>query len=153
MTEITGSSDAHHGVHRQGFQQNDIGATLSFNLFDGGAKRARLAESRAKVRQTEALLAETESAIRLQVHEAFLNLNAARERVEVSRESASQAEESLRILQNRYEAGLATVTDVLRAETARTSAQRSFLNAVYDYRVAFATLELATGELAPPRRP
>jgi hypothetical protein len=30
----------------------------------------------------------------------------------------------------------------------RTSAEKSFLNATFDYRIAFAALELATGELA-----
>jgi outer membrane protein len=124
------------------------GATLNFNLFDGGARRARLAESHARERQAEALRDQLASAIRLQVREAFLNLTAAGERVEVSRQSASQAQESLRILQNRYEAGLETITDVLSAETAHARAQRDFLNAVYDERIAFATLELATGELA-----
>ena len=39
-------------------------------------------------------------------------------------------------------------TDVLSAETAHARAQRDFLNAVYDERIALATLELATGELA-----
>lgn len=124
------------------------GATLNFNLFDGGARRARLAESHARERQAEALRDQLASAIRLQVREAFLNLTAAGERVEVSRQSASQAQESLRILQNRYEAGLETITDVLGAETAHARAQRDFLNALYDERIALATLELATGELA-----
>jgi outer membrane protein TolC len=125
------------------------GATLNFNIFDGGATRARLAESRARERQAEALQQQMASAVRLQVREAFLNLNAARQRVEVSRGSASQAQESLRILQNRYETGLATITDLLQAESMHTAAERSFLNAVFDYRIAFAALELATGELSP----
>ena len=124
------------------------GATLNFNIFDGGASRARLAEARARERQAEALQEQMASTVRLQVREAFLNLSAARQRVEASRESASQAQESLRILQNRYETGLATITDLLRAETMRTSAEKSFLNATFDYRIAFAALELATGELA-----
>jgi outer membrane protein len=125
------------------------GATLNFNIFDGGANRARLAEARARERQAEELQEQMASAVRLQVREAFLNLNAALERVEASRESASQAQESLRILQNRYETGLATITDLLRAETMRTSAEKSLLNAIFDYRIAFAALELATGELSP----
>ena len=125
-----------------------LGATLTFNLFDGGANRARLKESRARERQVGDLRKQMASAVRLQVREAFLNLNTARERVEVSREAASQAEESLRIIQNRYDAGLATITDLLRAETARTSAQKNFLNALFDYRLSYAALELATGELA-----
>lgn len=125
------------------------GATLKFTVFDGGSRRARVAESNARARQAEALRAQMATAIRLQVREAFLNLTASRERVDVSRQSASQAQESLRILEDRYGSGLASITDVLTAETARTRAQRDFLEAVYDYRLAYAALELATGELAP----
>jgi len=54
----------------------------------------------------------------------------------------------LRILQDRYEASLATITDVLGAETAHDRAQRDYLNAVFDYRISYAALELATGELS-----
>lgn len=125
------------------------GATLNFNLFSGGANRAQVAESRSRQRQAEALRSELASQIRLQVREAFLNLESARQRVEVSRESASQADESLRILRDRYDTGLATITDVLHVETMRTTAQRNSLNAAFDYRIAFAALELATGELGP----
>jgi outer membrane protein len=126
-----------------------VGASLNFNLFDGGANRARLAQSHARRRQAEALESRMASAVRLQVREAYLNLNAAAERVAVSREAAAQAQESLRIIQNRYEAGLTTITDLLRAETAHTSARKNFLNAIFDYRVGYAALELATGELGP----
>lgn len=125
------------------------GATLTFNIFNGGAREAGIAESRAYERRAQAMRSRMESAVRLQVREAYLNLNAARQRVEVSRDSAAQAAESLRILRNRYEAGLVTIMDVLRAETMQTSARNSHLNAVYDYRLAFAALELATGELGP----
>lgn len=125
------------------------GATLTFNIFDGGAKRAQIAEFEAYKRRAEAMRAQMESAVRLQVREAYLNLSAARQREEVSRDSAAQAEESLRILRNRYDAGLATIMDVLQAETMQISAQNNHLNAVYDYRLAFAALQLATGELGP----
>ena len=125
------------------------GATLNFTVFDGGSRRARVAESHARTRQAEARRAQMAAAIRLQVREAFLNLTAAHERVDVSRESASQAQESLRILEDRYGSGLASITEVLTAETARSRSQRDLLEAVYDYRLAYAALELATGELAP----
>ena len=125
------------------------GATLTFNIFNGGARRAQIAESEAYQLRADAMRSHMESVVRLQVREAYLNLNAARQRVEVSQDSAAQAEESLRILRNRYGSGLATIMDVLRAETMRTSAENNHLNAVYDYRLAFAALELATGELGP----
>ena len=125
-----------------------LGATLSFNLFDGGANRARLKESTARERQAHAMRNQFAAAVRLQVREAYLNLTTARDRVEVSRGATAQATESLRITQNRYEAGLATITDLLRAETAHTTAQKNALNAIFDYRLSYAALELATGELA-----
>jgi outer membrane protein len=125
-----------------------LGATLNFNLFDGGANRARLAQSKALERRAEALKSQMASGIRLQVREAYVNLDTARQRVEVTRDAVAQSEESLRIIQNRYEAGLATITDLLRAEADRASLHQSFLNAVFDYRLGYAALELATGELA-----
>jgi len=124
------------------------GLTLSFNLFDGGADRARLAAAHYKQAQARAQAAQMTADVKLQVRVAYLNLTTAERRLEVSRDARSQAEESLRITQNRYEAGLATITDLLRVGTARTAAQKNYLNALFDYRLGCAALELATGELA-----
>jgi outer membrane protein TolC len=124
------------------------GVSLNFNVFDGGANRARLAAARYRERQAQAQLSRMTAAVKLQVREAYLNLSTARQRLEVARQAQSEAVESLRILQNRYEEGLATMTDLLRVETARTAAQKNYLNALFDYRLSCAALELATGELA-----
>jgi outer membrane protein TolC len=125
-----------------------VGATLNINLFDGGAKIARLKESKARELQAQALETQMASAVRLQVREAYSNLATAQKRLGVVKDASSQAVESLRITQSRYEEGLATITDLLRAETARTAAEKNALNAVFDYRLSYAALELATGELS-----
>jgi len=125
------------------------GVSVNFNVFDGGSNRARLAAARYRQTQAQAQAAQMAAAVKLQVREAYLNLTTAHERVEVLRQAQSEAEESLRIIQNRYEAGLATITDLLQVETAHTSAQKNYLNALFDYRLSCAALELATGELAP----
>lgn len=125
------------------------GVSLNFNVFDGGANRARLAAARYRQAQAQAQVTQLAAAVKLQVREAYLNLTTAQQRVEVSRQAQSEAEESLRIIQNRYEGGLATITDLLQVETARTSAQKNYLNALFDYRLSYAALEMATGELAP----
>ncbi len=125
------------------------GVALNFNIFDGGANRARLAAAHYRQSQAQAEAAQMTAAVKLQVREAYLNLTTAQQRVEVSRQAQSEAEESLRIIQNRYEAGLATITDLLQVETAHTSARKNYLNALFDYRLSYAALELATGELAP----
>jgi outer membrane protein TolC len=36
---------------------------------------------------------------------------------------------------------------LLRVETAKTAAEKTALNANFDYRLSYAALELATGEL------
>jgi outer membrane protein TolC len=124
------------------------GVSLTFNVFDGGSNRARLAAAHYRQSQAQAQLAQMAAAVKLQVREAYLNLTTAQQRVAVSRQAQSEAEESLRIIQNRYEVGLATITDLLQVETAHTSAQKNYLNALFDYRLSYAALELATGELA-----
>jgi outer membrane protein len=124
------------------------GVSVNFNIFNGGADRARLREAKFRQMQAAAMSEQMASQVRLQVRQAYLNLQAARDRMDVSRESAAQASESLRILRDRYETGLASMTDLLRAETAETTAERNHLNSIYDYRLAGATLELATGKLA-----
>ena len=124
------------------------GVSLNFNIFDGGANRARLAAAHYRQTQAQAQAAQMTANVKLQVREAYLNLTTAQQRMGVARQAQSDAEESLRIVQNRYEAGLATITDLLRVETARTAAQKNYLDALFDYRLGYAALELATGELA-----
>ena len=124
------------------------GVSLNFNILDGGANRARLLAANYRKTQAQAEAAQMAANVRLQVREAYLNLTTAQQRVDVARQAQSEAEESLRIVQNRYEEGLATITDLLRVETARTDARKNYLNALADHRLGYAALELATGELA-----
>ena len=82
-------------------------------------------ESKARELQAEALENQMASSVRLQVREAYLNLATAQKRLKVVKDATSLAVESLRITQNRYETGLATMTDLLRVETAKTAAEKT----------------------------
>lgn len=122
---------------------------LRWNLFNGGADRARIAESQASLRRTAAEQARTQSAVRLQVRQAWATLRGAQLRIESARAAVAEAQESLRISQNRYAAGLSTVTDLLRMETALLETQTRHLAAIHDQRIAAAMLEFAAGTLGP----
>lgn len=122
---------------------------LRWNLFNGGADKARIAESQAAIRQAEAQQARAESGSRLEVRQAWANLKAAQQRIESAQASVAEAQESLRISQNRFSVGLNTVTDLLRTETALLETQTRYLAAVHDQRIAAAMLELAAGTLNP----
>ncbi len=124
-----------------------LGVNVHFNIFNGRADQARLAESRFQERRQSALQDHLAQAIRLQVQQAFLELQTAGERIVVNEQAAAQADESLRIIRNRYQAGLATITDLLRAETATTGAKTTYLRALFDQRLSRASLELQVGHL------
>jgi adhesin transport system outer membrane protein len=121
--------------------------TLRWNLFNGSADKARIAETTHLVKRAESDEQRTDSAIRLQVRRAYAALRAAQQRIEVAKASIAEADESLRITQNRYEAGMGNVTDLLRTETAVLESRTRYLAAIHDQRIAATMLELAAGRL------
>lgn len=123
--------------------------SLRWNLFNGFADRERIREAGFAEQKAEAERRRAESLVRLHVRQAYAGWQAAQQRIEVARAAISQAEESLRITKNRYENGLATVTDLLRTETALLESRNRYLAALYDQRLAAVELALAAGVLAP----
>lgn len=121
---------------------------LRWNLFNGFSDKANIEESNFTMRQREAEKERTGSAIRLQIRRVYADLHAASQRIEVAKAAVAEAEESLRITQNRYETGLSNITDLLRTETAVLEARTRYLAAIHDQRVAAAKLELAAGTLS-----
>jgi outer membrane protein TolC len=121
---------------------------LHWNLFNGLSDKARIDASQFALRRTEAEEKRADSAIQLQVRGAYADFRAARERIEVAKASVAEAEESLRITQNRYESGMSNVTDLLRTETAVFESRTRYLTAVRDERVAGVMLEMAAGTLS-----
>jgi len=123
------------------------GAELQFDLFSGGAKRAQLAREKALQERATAGLAGFQDAVRLEVREAYYQFDAAQQQVNVARSAIAQADESLRIIQNRYDSGLSTVTEMLRVEEAAHRAKADYWQAVYRMNASYAGVELAIGTL------
>ncbi len=121
--------------------------SLRWNLFNGSADKARIAETARLVERARSDERLADSAVRLQVRRAYAALKAAQQRIEVAKAAVAEAEESLRITQNRYEAGMNNVTDLLRTETAMLESRTRYLAAIHDQRIAATMLELAAGTL------
>jgi outer membrane protein TolC len=124
-----------------------VGVILNVNLFNGGADRARIVEAEANHQRIIALRERLGNTIGLEVRDAYLALQTARERVTVARDAVTQAEESLRIVQDRYDAGLTTIVELLDSETALTAARTNLTRALYDATVSQARLEFGLGDL------
>ena len=124
-----------------------VGVVLNLNLFNGGGDRARIVEAQAIHQRAIAQRERVANAIGLEVHDAFLAFQTARERVGVAREAVAQAEESLRIVQDRYDAGLTTIVELLDSEMALTAARTNLSRTLYDATVSQARLDLSLGRL------
>jgi len=123
------------------------GIELQIDLFQGGAKQAALSRERANAEKIAALKQAASDAVRLEVRQAYYDQDASRQQVEVAHTAIVQAQESLRINQDRYEGGLITITDLLGAEEASRRSQADYWQAVYQFHISYANLELASGTL------
>ncbi len=123
------------------------GVELQFDIFQGGAKRAVLSREHAIGEKMAALKQAASDAVRLEVRQAYYDLDSNRQQVGVARTAIAQAQESLRINQDRYEGGLITITDLLGAEEAARRSQTEYWQAVYQFHISSANLELASGTL------
>ncbi len=122
-----------------------FGLQGSWNLFDAGATEGRVIQAQAKlgtarVRQQDAL-----QQVELEVHRAFARLREAKELIASQLKTVEQADEALRLAKERLAAGAGTQLDVLDARVALTRARTTELQARYDYNVALAEFDRATG--------
>ena len=114
-----------------------------------GSDAAQLDAARQRLQQKNRQLAAMESAMALEVRRALIQYRAAEQQVLAAQAAEAQSEEGLRILRNRYDAGLATMTDLLSAESARSSARTNLAEAIYRQRLSYAQVEYAAGILSP----
>jgi len=122
-------------------------AVFQWNLFDGLVTKSKVRESLATAQKVRELEEQTRSAVQLQVRQAYYNLAASEDRIAATSSSVQEAEEGLRIVQKRYEAGMTTFVDVLGAENSLIRARTNALQALYDNNVSLAELKLAVGTL------
>ena len=123
-----------------------VGAGLTFNLFDSG-RGARLDKARAAHSTAAAEQEHLANQIRLDVIQAYQDYVSARERLKVAVRIVTQAQEALRIVQDRYKEGLTTITEVLRAQTAYLRTRLNLISSRYDHYIGYARVLMATGKL------
>ena len=124
------------------------GVQISIDILPAG-KRAQLAHESATQQRINAQLALAQQHVRLEVSKANIQRRTAELSLETAQAAIAQASESLRILNNRYRAGLATITDLLRAEDAERQSQSAYWRAVYGITLAYADQLYVTGMLTP----
>ena len=120
---------------------------FDFNVFDGMATKRRVERAKQEQQRADELSALLADQIGLEILEARSELDAADQRREQAIKATSLAERSLTIVRDRYSEGLATLVELLEAETSLTRTRAREVAAHRDLMVAKATLELAAGRL------
>jgi outer membrane protein TolC len=127
-----------------------VGVQVRLPLFDGGARSGRLLTARSREFQARQAFLDLQRKVRVEVTESWLRSAAASERVDVTSESEAQARETLRIVELRYKEGMASITDLLDADTALTASALTRAQAVHEQLVQRASLAWAMGKGTQP---
>jgi len=123
-----------------------IGASLSFNILDFG-RSSRIEQAAAGLEGAQAERDRLANQVRFEVVQAYQEFQVAQERLRLASAAVAQATEAMRIVQDRHNVGLTTVTEVLRAQTALLQARLGMLASRYMQYLGYGRVLLATGAL------
>lgn len=122
-----------------------LNLVLNIPIFNGLSSSAKMAKSRAMIKELELTQEGLVEMLKFEVMQAVLKINEAEQSLLSQEKNVEQAEESLRIAELNYNEGLVTILDVQQAQTALAQAKTNYSQALYDYVVARAELDKAIG--------
>ena len=125
-----------------------FGAQLQWAIFDGGTALARARQSETDILIDQTTFANQRNQIRVEVEQAYFELQANKENITTSEKAVEQAEESLRLARLRFQAGVGTQTEVIDSQTELTTARGNRLSAIIDYNQSLNQLYRAINGLA-----
>jgi outer membrane protein TolC len=105
-----------------------FGAAFTYNLFDGGAREAKLQDARIKLTMAQTQLKQVEADVSIEVSSAYDKAEQLEQLVGVTTQSLEAREESFRIQSERVKANAQLASAVATARAALTSAQMNVLN-------------------------
>ncbi len=122
-----------------------VGANLRWELFDGARRFAERARSEALRNSVREYLEQRTREVALHVRESLLRRDEAAKRRNVARASCLHAEEGVRLITKRFANSLATMVEVLDAQTALNRARANLVENETDYALATAMVWHAAG--------
>lgn len=122
-----------------------VNLVFTIPLFNGFATSARVAQSKAMIRELGFTQKGLIDIIEFEVRKAILRLQEAKESLLSQEKNVEQAQESLRIAELNFSEGLATTLDISSAQAALSQAKTNYSQALYDYVMSLAELDKAMG--------
>ena len=145
------TAHAHGGWATNG---NDSGwqmaAMATFNFWEWGRTKAEVEKSKVELNRSINSLTSLEDNTKLEITSNYQSLLSAGKNIDVSAKAVVSAAEDLRMVNERYLEQVATNTEVLDAQTRYSNAQYDHYQALYNYNLAWATLERSLGRQVLP---
>jgi len=120
-------------------------ATMTVPISDWWSNSYSTAKFDLKAQKAAIDEVENKNLIKVDIEAKWNSLNESYKQIEISRDAVAQAEENLRIQRDFYNAGTATLSNLLEAETLRQQAADSYSDAVTGYYTAICAYLTATG--------
>jgi len=122
-------------------------ASISIPIFDWGKRANKIKEQAFKISAQQQQLEETKELISIEVQQAYLALNQSVKKINKSLLSLAQAEENLKLANDRLKAGTITGKDVQEAQAIWQQAYSSIIDNKVEYKINEAAYKKATGTL------
>jgi outer membrane protein TolC len=124
-----------------------IAGVMNWTITDFGATRASVDMARSSQAELSAQLRQQEQELSFKVSEAYKKMTEAKQRANSLAINVEQADEAQRLVRQRHEGGVATITEVLVSETQLLKAKADLISARHDVSTQGALVRLLMGEL------
>jgi outer membrane protein TolC len=132
------------GVNNLGYAAS---ATLNIPIWNWGATRSKVIQAGLRQKQAQRELSLAQRKLLADMRTLHAEASAALSELQLLKDSADLAAESLRLINLRYRGGEATVLEVVDAQNTLTQARNAWSDGVVRYRAALADLQTLTGTM------
>ena len=122
-----------------------VGVRLTWNLFDGFDRRARIQQEQINVRRRQLEAEQLYQNVRGEVEQALLNLRAAERRIEAQEQNLERARLNYTFASTRLQEGVSSALEERQASELLVQSELGYLQAVHDYLSALSTYQTALG--------
>jgi outer membrane protein TolC len=122
-------------------------ATLNIPVWNWGSTRSKIRQADIRRQQAQLDLELARRQLTSLLHTLYLEAQSAQAQLDSLKNSMSDAQESLRLTQLRYQAGEVTVLEVVDAQSTLAQARNAYDDGLFRYRQALASLQTLTGTI------
>lgn len=124
----------------------NVQATATWNFWEWGRTTYGIKEKLSRHSQSKYRRSQVLDNINLEVKQAYLRTKESEKNITTNEKAIEQAKENYRITEERYKEQVATSTDLLTAQVLLTRTMTNYFTALYDFKIAKATLFRAMGQ-------